>query len=200
MGYTGFEALGGHNWVRCERGPSWSQNQKSSHWGLVLANETWRCSFFGRGNVIVVEYIRFEVVGASNWVWHKGGSWLEPKMSHRDSVLADKTWGPLFWVEETWVGPGNAAEDGWGWFFSWYAKGGRFDLPVPFPIPPLFTDPLLFPTLSNTPLLLPKTLWRVVYGWHVVVGGGGREKIGGSAPKSSAIMLLLLFPFSPPII
>ena len=48
-------------------------------------------------------------------------------------------------------------------------------------------SPLLFPTLSNTPLPLPKTLWWVVYGWHVVVGGGGREKIGGSAPKSSVI-------------
>ena len=107
-------------------------------------------------------------------------------MSRRDLVLADKTWGALFWVEGTWVGPGNTAEGGWGWFFSWYAKGGRFDLPVPFPIPPLFPDPLLFPTLSNTPLPLPKTLWWVEYGWHVV-GGGGREKIGGSAPKSSAI-------------
>ena len=60
---------------------------------MVLANETWRYSFLGRGNVIVVEYIGFEVVGASNWVWHKGGSWLEPKVSRRDSVLADETQG-----------------------------------------------------------------------------------------------------------
>ena len=36
-------------------------------------------------------------------------------------------------------------------------------------------------------LPLPKTLWWVVYGWHVVVGGGGREKIGSSTPKSSVI-------------
>ena len=89
-------------------------------------------------------------------------------MSRRDLVLADKTWGALFWVEGTWVGPGNTAEGGWGWFFSWYAKGGWFDLPVPFPILPLFPNPLLFPTLSNTPLPLPKTLWWVEYGWHVV--------------------------------
>jgi hypothetical protein len=41
----------------------------------------------------VVEYIGFDVVGSSNWVWHEGGSWLEPKMSRRDSVLADETRG-----------------------------------------------------------------------------------------------------------
>jgi hypothetical protein len=94
--------------------------------------------------------------------------------------------GPLFWVGKTWEGPRNAAEGEWGWF-SWYAKGSWFDLSVPFPIPPIYPDALLFHTLSNTPLPFPKTLWWVVYGWHVVVGGGGREKIGGSAPKSSAI-------------
>jgi hypothetical protein len=65
-------------------------------------------------------------------------------------------------------------------------SGGWFDLPVSFPGPSLFPNPLLLPTLSNPPFLLPKTLWWVVYGWDVVVGGGGgcgREKIGGSAPK-----------------
>jgi hypothetical protein len=41
----------------------------------------------------VVEYIRSDVVGSSNWVLHEGGSWLEPKMSRRDSVLADETRG-----------------------------------------------------------------------------------------------------------
>ena len=80
-----------------------------------------------------------------------------------------------------------AAREGGGGSLAGMQSGDQFDLPVPFPIPSLYPDPLLFPTLSNTPLPLPKTLWWVVYGWHVVVGGGGREKIGGSTPKSSAI-------------
>ena len=84
-------------------------------------------------------------------------------------------------------GQGSKAEGGWGGSLAGMQSGGWFDLPVSFPIPSLFPNLLLLPTLSSPPLLLPKTLWWVVYGWHAVVGGGGREKIGGSTPKSSEI-------------
>jgi hypothetical protein len=47
------------------------------------------------------------------------------KLSRQGSILADEIWGPLFWVEGIWVGPGkHGCERGWGWFFSWYAKWG----------------------------------------------------------------------------
>ena len=38
----------------------------------------------------------FYVVGASDWAWREGGGWFVPKsqkLSHQDSVLADKIWG-----------------------------------------------------------------------------------------------------------
>ena len=78
-------------------------------------------------------------------------------------------------------------------------SGDWFDLLVSFPISSLFLDPLLFPTLSNPPLQLPKTLWWVVYRWHVVVGGGGREKIRDAQSWClTCLTVHLTFPFDLP--
>ena len=119
------------------------------------------------------------------------GGWLEPKsqkLSRRGSVLADEMW----WTSD--LGRGDLGgsrktklREGRGGSLAGMQAGIWIDSPVSFPVPSLFSHPLLLPTPSNPPFPLPKTLWWVVYRWDVVVGGGGREKIGGSTPKSSAI-------------
>ena len=54
--------------------------------------------FSGRGNPIWAEYTAFEVMGASDWVWHEGGpSWGQsPELSCQGLILANETWGHSF--------------------------------------------------------------------------------------------------------
>jgi hypothetical protein len=118
----------------------------------------------------------------------RGGGWLEPKsqkLSRQGSVLADETRGASVLGRGDLGGAREAKlRVGGGGSLAGMQSGIWFDSPVSLPIPSLFPNPLLPSTLSDPPFPLPKILWWVVYGWHVVVGGGGREKIGGSAPKS----------------
>ena len=71
--YTVFEVVGASDWAWHKGGPSLGQNPEQSRRCSVLANKTWGHLFLGRGYPIGVEYTMFEVVGASNWAWHKGG-------------------------------------------------------------------------------------------------------------------------------
>ena len=71
-----------------------SQNLKLNCQALDLVNQMWAGLFSSRGDPIGVEYTGFEVVGASNWAWHKGHpSWSQnPKPNCWGSVLANQMW------------------------------------------------------------------------------------------------------------
>ena len=142
-----------------------------------------------------------EVVGASNWAWHKGGL-VGAKKSKAEppglSFCRQNTGGPLFWVNRNWVGPGKQSRGWVGWFFSWYAKWDLVLLTRILPNPLCFSQPSTPHTLFNHPFPPPKIILWIVYGWDVVVGGGGREKIGGSAlqvVRSPLGLTVFLTPF-----
>jgi hypothetical protein len=115
------------------------------------------------------------------------GGWLESKsqkLSRWGSVLADKIQGASILGRWDLGGAGEAKlRVGGGGSLAGMQSGIWFYLPVSFPIPSLFPNPLFPPTLSNHPFPPLKILWWVVYGWDVVVGGGGRDKFGGSVPQ-----------------
>ena len=84
VGYVGFEAAGGCDWVMCEGGLVGAKNQKPSSRGSVL----------GRGYHNGVEYIGFEfdAAGGCDWMTCEGGlvGAKNQKLSSRGSVLARK--------------------------------------------------------------------------------------------------------------
>ena len=72
MGYTGFEAVVGCDWVRCKGALVGAKNPKLSCRSSVLANETQRGHYSGRGDLVGVGYTRFEALGGRNWVRCEG--------------------------------------------------------------------------------------------------------------------------------
>ena len=55
-----------------QRGTGWAKNPKLSCRSSVLANETQRGHYSGRGDLVGVGYTRFEALGGRNWVRCEG--------------------------------------------------------------------------------------------------------------------------------
>ena len=143
--YSKFEVVGASNWAWRKGRLVGVKITNQATRAQFLANKTWGCSFSGRGDPIWVEYTRFEVVGASDWAWHKGGL-LEPKsqkLSHQGSVLADDTCRASVLGRRDLDGARTAKlREGGGGSLTGMQSGIWFDSPVSFQIPSLFPNPL----------------------------------------------------------
>ena len=74
VGYTGFEAVVGCDWVRRKGALVGAKNPKPSRWSSVLVNETQGGRYSGRGDLVGVGYTGFEALGRRNWVRREGGA------------------------------------------------------------------------------------------------------------------------------
>jgi hypothetical protein len=67
VGYAGFEAVRGCDWVRREGALAGAKNQKPSCRSSVLVNEPQGDCFSGRGRPVGVGYTGFKAVGGCDW-------------------------------------------------------------------------------------------------------------------------------------